>query len=714
MGTSALSPLPSPVTGEADWREYRAFQLENGCVCLVIHDKESKTTAMSCTVNVGAAADPRSLSGLAHFCEHMCFLGSTKYPGENEYKRYLSSHGGRSNASTSMHLTTYKFEVLADHAEKAVDIFSNFFISPLFTASGTGREVQAVDSENSKNLTADGRRRLQILKDVGDSDHYYTKFSTGNSKTLQTDDPEKLEFVRSALLAFHAKHYNPENMTVVIAGPQSLDTLQDWVLDRYSKIEKKSFPENDQSPAERLVSEAAKDAPPYSFNQAAPSYKSPFRPSLNGPWPMLMSTKPLRSMRKLAMLFPMESYRKTVDQSPSSILSHLLGHEGEGSIFALLQNHGMVNSLSAGPRVSAPDFQLFQLDMGLTEKGEKHWKEVVDMVFAYCRLLNQKLEEESKNNSDEFRRIWGESIKLDEIFFDQTSPSGVYAYVPNLCQRVVAHGTKECLSAGFRLNETKESFPLDKVKDAAKKLTPQNCFIERCSDEAWAQAVKSSSEEQMSEKKTEPWYGIDYYTSRITLDVTDSWNGGVKRLQSEMNEKDLKLPRPNMYIPRTLDLCDELPEEAKSPRIEKPIDPPDLLVENQEGRLFHRLDDRYALPKSSFDLLIRNAATRHVKTANGWSHSPATSIKSSMLASIFYQAMAQETYDADLAGLYWSLVVGSSGIKFHFFGFSDRLPDLTMKILGTELFSHFCLLFMIAVSSSNFYFFSLYRGISCW
>ena len=127
--SSSIIPIPSPIKGKADWREYKAFELENGVVCLVIHDKESKTTAMSCSVNVGAAADPRNLSGLAHFTEHMCFLGSVKYPGENEYKRYLSSHGGRSNASTSMHLTTYKFEILEDFAERAVDIFSNFFIA---------------------------------------------------------------------------------------------------------------------------------------------------------------------------------------------------------------------------------------------------------------------------------------------------------------------------------------------------------------------------------------------------------------------------------------------------------------------------------------------------------------------------------------------------------------------------------------------------------
>jgi secreted Zn-dependent insulinase-like peptidase len=94
MSRMIQTPLPAPIQGKADWRKYKAFQLKNGVTCLVINDKESKTTAMSCIVEVGAASDPRELSGLAHFCEHMCFLGSEKYPGENEYKRYLASHGG--------------------------------------------------------------------------------------------------------------------------------------------------------------------------------------------------------------------------------------------------------------------------------------------------------------------------------------------------------------------------------------------------------------------------------------------------------------------------------------------------------------------------------------------------------------------------------------------------------------------------------------------
>eukprot|EP00977_Amphora_coffeiformis_P027801 scaffold34646_cov173-Amphora_coffeaeformis.AAC.7 len=48
---------------------------------------------------------------------------------------------------------------------------------------------------------------------------------------------------------------------------------------------------------------------------------------------------------------------------------------------------------------------------------------------------------------------------------------------------------------------------------------------------------------------------------------------------------------------------------------------------------------------------------------------------------MFNQAQAQETYDADLAGLYWNANLISSGLRFTFSGYHDRLPDLTMDIL---------------------------------
>ena len=538
---------------------------------------------------------------------------------------------------------------------------------------------------DSKNLTSDGRRRLQVLKDLADPEHYYSKFSTGNSKTLQTSDEVKLERIRGALLAFHKKHYQPENMTVVLAGPQSLDTLQQWVVSRYSEIKQEDFlPNGEMTSLEKLIVDAAKDAPPYSFNEPEPAYDPAFKSSLQGSWPMLLTTKPLRSMRKLVMMFPMPSDRKFPDQSPYSIISHLLGHEGEGSAFAVLQNYGMLSSLSAGARTKAPDFSLFQVEMGLTEKGEKYWKDVVNLVFAYCRMIKDNAEMAKNGESNQLRRIWGEMSQLDKMFFHQTSPGGAYNYAPNLADRVVTYGTEACQSAGSKLNEDQTTFPLEKLIEATQLLDPQNCIVERCSDAAWKEIEEAEgSAEAGFGKRTEQWYGVEYHLSRIDPKAVTAWEGGKSSLDSSIKTSELSLPRPNRYIPRTLELCPDLPEEAKQgPRIEKPIDPPNLIVDDSDGRLFHRLDDRYALPQSSLNFLIRNAAVQNIQEGSEWQYDSNTTLLSSLLSGCFSEALAQETYDAELAGSYWSLSLGSSGIRLYSFGFSDRLPDLALKVLG--------------------------------
>jgi insulysin len=616
-----------------------------------------------------------------------------------------------------MHLTNYKFEVLAPHAEKAVDIFSNFFVSPLFTSSGTGREVQAVDSENSKNLTADGRRRLQILKDLADPTHYYSKFSTGNSKTLPTDDPDKLDWIRTALLAFHRKHYRPDKMTVVIAGPQSLDVLEEWIVSRYSQISPKDVPEDPQqrivTEVEQLIEDAAHDAPPYSFQEDAPPYHPAFMPSLQGgTWPVLLVTKPLVSMRKLALMWSLPSDRRTPDGAPTALLSHLLGHEGAGSAFAVLQNHGMLSSLSAGARTTAPDFTLFQVDIGLTEKGEEHWEEVVDVIFAYCRLLQQAATDtdtdiaiaianettEHTNNLmapggiQDLKRTWGEMCKLNQMFFDQTSPGGPYNYAPAIADRVHSYGTESCLSAGNTLNESEATLPLAEFVHCVQAMVPENCIIERCSGRAYDEIVLKDAATYPDGfgLKREKWYGVEYYLAPLGGIEVASWKGTGSLSNSSIDAEELHLPKPNRYIPRTLELDPALPHEArKGPRIEKPIDPPNLIVDDGNWKLFHRLDDRYALPQSSLHLLIRNMSIQHTKSEDGWVFDAKAALLSSLVAGIFNEAMAQETYDADLAGLHWSLSLGQSGVKLNCFGFADRLPDLALKILADFLSGDF-------------------------
>lgn len=673
-------PLPDVIKGDADWREYRPLELANGVKVVLVHDHHSKTTAAAATVDVGASSDPPGMEGLAHYCEHMCFLGSVKYPGENEYKKFLSQHGGRSNASTSMHLTTYKFEVLADHAEHTLDIFSQFFCDPLFTKSGAGREIQAVDSENSKNLTADVRRRLQILKALSDPQHYYSKFTTGNAQTLPSQTDEQIQELREALLTFHRLHYRPDKLTVVVAGPQSLDTLQEWVVPRFSTMTARAFPENanEMSKLEQTMATAAKDAPPYAFGTEPPPFNPAFRPELQGgKWPCLLTVKPLKFMRRLVIMFPLPSVRQNPDKSPLSILSHLLGHEGVNSSFAVLQNAGYIRSLSSGSRVSGPDQTLFQIDIGLTEEGEAYWKEVVDVILQHCRLIKRA-------SREELARIWDESAKLHKIFFETTSPGSVYGLAPGLSQSVLLSGTEKCMSAGNQLDESAETLPWDEVQDFCSRLRVDNCFIERCGSVAWDEMMSKTDGKDVRKEK---WYDIEYMLSDIDQEDIDRWDGkeGSKPFFPNAN---LQLPTPNRYIPQTLDLCPDLPEEAKmGPRIEKDIDPPTLLVELPEfGRLWHRLDDRYALPKSVLTLLVRNAATQNIQGPDGiWSYDVNAMVHSSILQGVFSQAMAQETYDAHMAGLGFSLNLGQSGISLSFSGFSDRLSDFAVNVMDSFL-----------------------------
>ena len=83
----------------SDNREYRAITLENGLKAMLVSDPTAVAASAAVDVHVGAFHDPEDRPGLAHFCEHMLFLSTEKYPVENEYFKFLSQHGGHANAS---------------------------------------------------------------------------------------------------------------------------------------------------------------------------------------------------------------------------------------------------------------------------------------------------------------------------------------------------------------------------------------------------------------------------------------------------------------------------------------------------------------------------------------------------------------------------------------------------------------------------------------
>ena len=91
--------LEPPSQSPADKKSYRSIRLANGLTALLIEDVagdgDKKLSAAALTVAVGDLHDPPSCPGLAHFCEHMLFMGSKKYPDENHFRTFIKRNGGR-------------------------------------------------------------------------------------------------------------------------------------------------------------------------------------------------------------------------------------------------------------------------------------------------------------------------------------------------------------------------------------------------------------------------------------------------------------------------------------------------------------------------------------------------------------------------------------------------------------------------------------------
>lgn len=151
-------------------------------------DRGFRVAAAAMVVGVGSMSDPPECQGLAHFLEHLLFMGSEKYPEENAYDAFMSKHGGSDNAYTELEYTVYHFEIPQEYLAKGLDMFAQFFTSPLMLESSVERELSAIESEFQLVKNSDGSRVQHLMSHTcGQStkDHPFAKFSWGNLDSLR-------------------------------------------------------------------------------------------------------------------------------------------------------------------------------------------------------------------------------------------------------------------------------------------------------------------------------------------------------------------------------------------------------------------------------------------------------------------------------------------------------------------------------------------------
>jgi insulysin len=584
------APATSIVQSPNDDRLYRRVELDNGLTVLLIADTEAEKAAASLAVFSGSNEDPDDRLGLAHFLEHMLFLGTDAYPDVDAYGRYISTHGGSKNAYVAADHTNYFFDIQPEYLEGALDRFAPFFTSPRFDPEYVEREKNAVHSEYQMQLRNDSWRSFAVFRAIMNPEHPGSRFNIGSLETLEG-------VTRDELRAFYEQHYSAENMALVVLGNQSLDTLEDWVRARFSAI-----PGHDPAPPADL----------------APAFAP-------GALPKVVTFQSLRDVELLRFNFPVPPTDEHYDRQPLEYLANLIGHEGEGSLHAVLTDRGWIESLSAGARRMDRGNAALTVSMRLTSAGTQHVAEITDALFAYLRLIDERgiepwrYEEQSALAELQFR------------FQEQTSPLG---YVYTLAPRFQLYPAREVLVAPYLMREYDERL----IRQYLAELRPDNVLIERSGPEVETDRV-------------EPWFEVPYAVRPV-------------RLEPSTREADLlaalSLPRPNPFLPEDLSVTaavDSVPAN---------------LIGEQGLSLWLARDGSFDVPRASTYLML---------AIDGGVLSQEDIVHAHLFASQVEHELNAYAYPARLAGLHYQVSPHHAGFLITLSGYSDRQAVLARHIL---------------------------------
>ncbi|XP_030383741.1 nardilysin, partial [Scaptodrosophila lebanonensis] len=562
--------LDDPDKSEGDKKMYRALCLPNGLRAMLISDPRTneiphkstsfhqeaqqknasstagssntslefyngKLAACAVLVEVGSFSEPMKFQGLAHFVEHMVFMGSEKYPGENAFDSFVTKNGGFSNASTSDEYTCFYFDVEEAHFDKSLDYFMNLMKAPLMEQDAMTRERSAVQSEFEQAFMSDDVRRDQILASLATEGYPHGTFSWGNVKSLQ-DEAQDIE-LHKALHEFRQKHYISNRMIVCLQAGLSLDELEQLLITHCSDI-----PSNvDQG-----------------LNVKDLHYDKAFREQF---FQEVFLVKPVEDMCKVEMTWvlpPMIPYYRS---KPDSFFAQLLGYEGEGSLCSYLRKRLWCMSIIAGAFDNNSIYSLFNICIYLTDEGFDHLDEVLMATFAWLKLFN-----DCNTLNDFYKEI--QQIADNNFRFQIEVPA--FQNVGTMARRIKNLPPKDVLT-GFQIYFEYEEEPVNLLK---QHLSSFNFNIMITSHIPYKDCKYDQKER---------WFGTQYTTMPIPQKWVDMW-------QDPQAFPDLALPPPNPFV--TTDFRIHW-NEAGRPQISRK---PKTLIKDDKCELWFRQDDTFLLP----------------------------------------------------------------------------------------------------------------------
>lgn len=495
----------------------------------------------------------------------------------------------------------------------ALDRFSQFFVNPLFLENTLDRELRAVDSENKKNLQSDPWRLMQLSKSLSSPEHPFHKFSTGNYKTLHDDPLARGVKIRDEFMSFYAKHYSANRMKLAVLGRESLDSLQEWVEELFADVKDQNLP---QLRWDGIPALSDNDLLTQTF------------------------AKPVMDQRNLDIYFPYPDEEDLYASRPARYLSHLIGHEGPGSVLAYIKAKGWANGLSAGAVPQCPGTAFFSVGVRLTESGLANYQEVVKTIFQYIAMIKEHPPQQW---------IVDEMSKLAEVDFKYR-------------QKIPASRTTSMLSGHMQ-----KPTPRDQLLSA-------QALIRQFNPEAIKKGMEYLNEDNFRIRvvsqefpgewdKKEKWYGTEYRYEKIPQDFLNEIRKAAHATTAE-RPAELHWPGVNEFVPQRLDV------EKKD--VNEPAIAPKLIRNDANIRTWWKKDDQFWVPKGSVSVVLRSPLA---------SPTPYLTVMGQIYQQLIDDSLSEFAYDAELAGLEYSISHHSQGMDVAVSGYNDKMAVLLEKVL---------------------------------
>jgi len=235
MASAQQQPQMPPIPTDPN---VRIGKLENGLTYYIRHNELPENRAdFYIAQKVGSILEEENQRGLAHFLEHMCFNGTTNFPGK-ALINYLETIGVRFgenlNAYTSIDETVYNIANVPVIRDGIVDscllILHDWANDLTLDPKEIDNERGVIHEEWRTGQGAMMRMYEQALPKAFEGSKYGHRLPIGTIEVIDN-------FPHQALRDYYEKWYRPDQQGIVVVGDIDVDKVEAKIKEIFSPIE---------------------------------------------------------------------------------------------------------------------------------------------------------------------------------------------------------------------------------------------------------------------------------------------------------------------------------------------------------------------------------------------------------------------------------------------------------------------------------------------